>query len=147
MFIKYIKLSDNAITPKQATTGAAAYDLYIPTDFTVPTGRCIIPLDFAIELPVGFAAEIRPRSGFSAKGMEDITGARRDADVLHGLIDSDYRGSIGVIISNHTAPFTLAKGTRIAQLEIRQVQNPEFILSDSLTHTQRQSGGFGSTGK
>jgi dUTP pyrophosphatase len=99
----------------------------------------------AIELPQGTYAEIRPRSGFSAKGMEDITGCRRDADVLHGICDEDYRGNVGVIIRSEDY-FVIAKGTRIAQMLIGDYHKCEFIEVEELSSTDRNKGGFGSTG-
>ena len=111
--IRIKRLSEDALLPVRATDGAACFDLYVPKDTPVSKGRNIIPLDFAIELPEGTYADIRPRSGFSAKGVEDITGCRRDADVLLGTIDCDYRGNVGVIIRSEDY-FVVSKGTRIA---------------------------------
>ena len=143
--IKIKRLSEHALLPLKATDGAACFDLYVPVDTPVCKGRNIVPLDIAIELPEGTYAEIRPRSGFSAKGMEDITGCRRDADVLHGCIDHDYRGNVGVIIRSEDY-FILAKGTRVAQMLIADFRKCELVEAEELTSTDRGDGGFGSTG-
>ena len=151
MKIKIKPLSELAFMPKKATEGAVAYDVYTPEAKIVNTGRQIIPLDFAIELPYGYEAKIEPRSGNSSKGMEGIykdTEIRRfDCDVIQGKIDSDYRGCVGVIIKNNDVPFMIKRGTRIAQLTIYKVEEAEFEIVDELTQTERGDGGFGSSGK
>ena len=143
--IKIKRLSEDALVPVRATDGAACFDLYVPKDTPVCKGRNIIPLDIAIELPYGTYAEIRPRSGFSAKGFEDITGCRRDADVLHGVCDCDYRGNVGVIVRSEDY-FIVAKGTRVAQMLIGKYHQCELTEAEDLSETERQDGGFGSTG-
>lgn len=143
--IKIKRLSEDALIPVRATDGAACYDLYVPRDTAISKGRNVVQLDIAMELPQGTYAEIRPRSGFSAKGMEDITGCRRDADVLHGCIDEDYRGNIGVIIRSEDY-FVIRKGTRIAQMLIGEYRQNELVEVDDLSSTDRGEGGFGSTG-
>ena len=142
--IKIKKLSEDALLPVRATDGAACFDLYTPREFAIQKGRNIIPLDIAIELPHGTYAEIRPRSGFSAKGFEDVHGCRRDADVLHGIVDEDYRNSVGVIVKSEDY-FVIAKGTRIAQMLIGQYLPCDFVETEELSSTDR-AGGFGSTG-
>lgn len=143
--IRIKRLSEDALIPMRATDGAACFDLYVPKDTPIQKGRNIIPLDIAIELPAGTYAEIRPRSGFSAKGFEDITGCRRDADVLHGCIDADYRGNVGVIVRSEDY-FVVAKGTRVAQMLICNYIPCELVEAEELSSTDRQAGGFGSTG-
>lgn len=143
--IKIKRLSEDALVPVRATEGAACFDLYVPKNTPIQKGRNVIPLDLAIELPHGTYAEIRPRSGFSAKGMEDITGCRRDADVLHGCIDEDFRGNMGVIVRSEDF-FVVAKGTRIAQMLIGNYYPCELVDARELSETDRQAGGFGSTG-
>lgn len=145
MEIKIKRLSNDALIPLRATNGAACFDLYVPRDTPIQKGRNIIPLDLAIELPGGFYAEIRPRSGFSAKGFEDITGCRRDADVLHGVIDCDYRGNIGVIVKSEDF-FIVAKGTRVAQMLIGNYCPCDLVEIKELSETDRGAGGFGHTG-
>lgn len=143
--IKIKRLSEDALLPMKATDGAACFDLYVPKDTPIHKGRNIIPLDIAIELPEGTYAEIRPRSGFSAKGFEDINGVRRDADVLHGVCDEDYRGNVGIIVKSEDY-FVIAKGTRAAQMLIGSYLPCEFEEVEELTTTEREAGGFGSTG-
>lgn len=143
--IRIKRLSEDALIPVRATDGAACFDLYVPKATPIQKGRNVIPLDIAIELPHGTYAEIRPRSGFSAKGFEDITGCRRDADVLHGIVDADYRGNVGVIVRSEDY-FVVAKGTRVAQMLICSYLPSEFVEVDELSSTDRQAGGFGSTG-
>lgn len=152
-----IKLEDGGILPAKATPGAAAYDVYLPQMYIVETGRSVLPLNFRIELPDGYEALIEPRSGFSSKGMEgyisikeedgriiDSAGhGRFDCDVMHGKIDSDYRGIVGVIVNNRDRRFTLPKGMRIAQMTLRKVENATFIQVDALSETERGDGGFG----
>lgn len=143
--IRIKKLSEDALIPIRATDGAACFDLYVPRDTPIQKGRNIIPLDIAIELPRGFYADIRPRSGFSAKGFEDITGCRRDADVLLGTIDEDYRGNVGVIVRSEDY-FVVAKGTRVAQMLIGNYYPCDLEEVEDLSSTNRQGNGFGSTG-
>ena len=139
------KLSEDALIPVRATDGAACFDLYIPKVTAIQKGRNVVPLDIAIELPHGTYAEIRPRSGFSAKGMEDIHGCRRDADVLLGTIDEDYKGNVGVIIRSEDF-FVLGKGTRVAQMLIANYRLCELEEVEELSSSERGEGGFGSTG-
>lgn len=108
-----------------------------------------MPLGFAIELPQGYAAEIRPRSGYSSKGFAGQLADseyRFNADILHGVIDSDYRDGIGaIIISNDSRSFVILKGQRVAQMLIIKAEEADFIETDTLTETNRH-GGFGHTG-
>ena len=143
--IRIKRLSEDALIPVRATDGAACFDLYVPKDTPIQKGRNIIPLDIAIELPHGTYAEIRPRSGFSAKGFEDVTGCRRDADVLHGCVDEDYRGNVGVIVKSEDF-FIVGKGTRVAQMLICNYLPCELVEVKDLSTTDRQGDGFGSTG-
>lgn len=146
MKVKIKKLIESAIVPKKASEGAAAYDLYAPATTIVKRGRGIIKLGFSIEMQPGYEAKIEPRSGYSSKGFEDKFARRRDADVLVGKIDSDYRGEVGVIIRNNGSTFVIEKGQRIAQMTFYEVIGAEFDEVDELTETERGEGGFGSTG-
>lgn len=150
--------------PKKATEGAAAFDLYVPEDVVLKNGRQIIDMKFSLELPHGYAATIQPRSGFSAKGLEATkvfidgsfsadaeSGVRVDGDVIRGLVDEDYRGSVGVIVkaSIKGHPYekmVVKKGTRIAQMQIVEVPQVELIEVEELSETDRGEGGFGHTG-
>lgn len=157
-------LSEDAIMPKKAHSGDAGFDVFVPRDTVVFPGRQTILLDFALELPEWHQAQIEPRSGFSSKGIEgyyyiirdQLTGLREcgelkrwDADVIHGKIDSCYRGNIGVIINSHECrPFTIEAGTKLAQMTIYELPHiTGFEVSDELTETDRGDNGFGSTGK
>lgn len=154
-----IKLENGGILPTKGTPGAAAYDVYLPCDYTISEGRQVLPLNFRMEMPDNHEAMIEPRSGFSSKGMEGYlsvlndpagelisTGyGRYDCDVIPGKIDADYRGIVGVIVINRGRQFIMRKGTRIAQMTIRRVENAEFVLADSLSNTERGTGGFGHT--
>lgn len=82
--------------------------------------------------------------GYTSLIPGDKTGyGRFDCDVLHGLIDSDYRGVVGVIVNNHGRAFRLPERTRIAQMVIRKVEDVEFTEVAQLSHTERENGGFG----
>lgn len=150
MKIKF--LSDKAQMPTRADKGAAGFDLYVPQDTVIKPGRNIVPLDFAIELDHSHEAQIRPRSGFSAKGMEgfsleDNSCNRYDADVILGTIDQTYRGNVGVIIKSYeNQPFLIKAGTRIAQMVISECFLGELETVTELSDTDRGDGGFGHTG-
>lgn len=152
-------LSPEAKAPARATDEAAGYDLYVPQDYVVCPGRNIVPLNIAMSLSPGQHAHIRPRSGFSAKGMEghyldadfesgyDPVALRFDADVIQGTVDSDYRNGVGVIVkSNEAEPFLVTAGTRIAQMIILTHSTEGVNIVDELDDTARGLGGFGSTG-
>lgn len=153
--IKIVLEKEGAKIPVRAHDGDAAYDLYTPEDIVLTNGRSIIDLGFAIELPRNLAATIQPRSGFASKGMEvlDRRGSgnkyRIDADVVRGLVDSCYRGHVGVIINvrePNAQYYVLPKGTRIAQMQIVVVPETEFEEVEKLSKTDRATNGYGSTG-
>lgn len=149
-------LSPNAKMPSKGSKQAAGYDLYVPKDTIINPGRNIIPIDIAIALFPGYEAQIRQRSGFSAKGFEgyvitdnghEETPTRFDCDVLLGTVDSDYRGNIGVIVNSHeTKSFIVTAGTRIAQMVIANHWSGELITVNELDNTERGEGGYNSTG-
>lgn len=146
-----IKLSEGAVMPSCATEGAAAYDLYTSETFTLNPGRNIVPTGISIAMTRDYEALIDARSGFSAKGMEAVDDSgevvRIDADVIQGKIDSDYRGTLGVIVKSYESkPYTIAKGTRIAQLSFLKVEHPAFVKVNELPASDRGEGGFGHTG-
>lgn len=140
--------------PKKAHPSDAAFDLYVPEDVELKFGRNVIDMGFALEIPVGYAATIQPRSGFSAKGMEVDCGGdatRIEADVVRGLIDANYRGNVGVIVNYHrlvgkTWNWVIKKGTRIAQMQIVEVPQVDLVEVEELSETDRGEGGFGHTG-
>ena len=142
--LKICKVSDNAKIPYHATEGAAGMDLCacIEKEIVInPQNRVLIPTGIAISLPLGMGAFIFARSGLSIKhGITLSNGV--------GVIDSDYRGEIGVGLCNlGNAPYTIKNGERIAQMVIMKVENPIIEVVSSLDETARGSGGFGSTGK
>lgn len=129
--------------PKYMTSGASGVDLYAHIKSTVtlnPGEYKLISTGIAIELPIDFEAQIRGRSGLAAKyGIGLVNGI--------GTIDADYRGEIKVILINWGAePFLIKRGDRIAQMVIQRVEQAEFILTESLTDSERGMGGFGHTG-
>lgn len=150
MEVKIKRLIPEAITPGKATPGSAAYDVYCPVDTPLRPGRQIIPLGLAIELPDGYEAKIEPRSGYSSKGFVATLGDteyRIDADVIQGKIDSDYRDGIGVIVHSREGNiYTIKAGQRIAQLTIYKVETADFLEVRELAESERNKGGFGSTG-
>lgn len=148
--IKFNKLRDDAIIPTRAHKDDAGYDVYVPEDTVIRKGRNLIDLGFAIEMPHGVEAQVRPRSGFQLKGVEGIDSDgkdhRYDADVKLGTVDAGYRGSIGVVVKNYEhTDFVIKKGTRIAQLVFNQVLDVEFEEAEELSGEDR-GGGFGHTG-
>jgi dUTP pyrophosphatase len=105
-----------------------------------PGQRALVPSGLTIALPLGYEAQVRPRSGLASKHGVTVLNAP-------GTIDADYRGEIGVLLINHgDAPFTIRRGERIAQMVIASVVRAELVLAESLSATERGSGGFGSTG-
>lgn len=133
-------------TPAYASTGAAGLDLRAAVADGVPVvlepgGRAMIPTGFAIALPEGYEAQVRPRSGLAAKhGITCLNSP--------GTVDADYRGELKVILINHGAePFSIARGERIAQMVVAPVVQAAFDEVETLDETARGEGGFGSTGR
>ena len=142
MKIKIINTSKHPL-PHYETEASAGMDLRANIDAPIylkPLGRTIIKTGLFIELPIGFEAQVRPRSGLAAKKGVTVLNAP-------GTIDADYRGEIGVILVNLSEEeFIVADGERIAQLVIARHERAEWELAESLLETERGSGGFGSTG-
>ena len=132
--------------PRQQSTGAAGVDLLaalgISETLTLPPGgRALVPCGFAIALPQGYEAQVRPRSGLAAKHGVTVLNAP-------GTIDADYRGEIKVILINHGAEtFEIRRGDRIAQMVVAPVSAVAFEEKETLDDTQRGASGFGSTGR
>ena len=104
-------------------------------------GRILVPTGLHIELPVGFEAQIRPRSGLAAKNGITVLNSP-------GTIDADYRGEIKVILANLSdEDFTIQNGDRIAQMVVARHENVEWVPAESLTDSERGEGGFGHTGR
>jgi len=132
--------------PAYESEDAAGMDLSaaVPADDEVilaPGARALIPTGLAIELPRGFEAQIRPRSGLALHQGVTVLNSP-------GTVDADYRGEIGVILINFgTNPFVVRRGARIAQLVVCPVERVALIAGDRLTPSVRGSSGFGSTGR
>ena len=128
--------------PAYQTTGAAAVDLTANKDMSIPPlGVAAVPTGIYLALPVGCCADIKPRSGLAIKHHVTVLNAP-------GLIDSDYRGELMVILINHGERyFDIKAGDRIAQMELRKVERFDFLQVEELPATERGAGGFGSTGK
>lgn len=143
--IKVVRLPHGRDLPLPAyqTQGAAGMDLLaaVDTPITLKRGaRALIPTGLILELPPGFEAQVRPRSGLAL---------RHGITVLNtpGTIDSDYRGEVGVLLINlGDKPFVITRGERIAQLVVQRVERAELSASIQASATQRGAGGFGSTG-
>ena len=138
------KLRENALLPRYGSPEAAGADLYacLEQDIVIGPGETAwIPTGLAMELPVGYAGLVYARSGLAAK--QGLAPANKV-----GVIDSDYRGEVTVVLFNHGAvPQTVRSGDRIAQLVVTPVFTPGFQEVESLSNTARGAGGFGSTGK
>lgn len=129
--------------PDYATAAAAGADLLAAIDQDIvlaPLERKIVPTGISIALPVGFEAQVRPRSGLAAKNGVTLVNAP-------GTIDADYRGEIGVILINLSKePFRISRGMRIAQLVVARHARAVWREVSELDRTARGAGGFGSTG-
>jgi dUTP pyrophosphatase len=129
--------------PTYATEQSAGMDLTAALEEAIeiaPGERMLIPTGLKIELPEGYEAQVRPRSGLALKHGVTVLNSP-------GTIDADYRGEIGVILANlGQQEFTVERGMRIAQMVIAQHATVEWEVADELSETERGSGGFGSTG-
>lgn len=140
MNIQIKKLSDKAKIPSQGSKYAAGYDLYAAEEVLVNTiGRKLVKTNISISIPEGYYGRIAPRSGLAYKN---------GIDVLAGVIDSDYRGDIGVILFNtdHNLDFLVNVGDRIAQIIIEKCHSVNWETVETLDSTVRSEGGFGSSG-
>lgn len=136
----YIKrLVPHAKIPVRSSIGAAGVDLSsIENTIVEPRSHRLVKTGLSIQIPLGTYGRVAPRSGLALK---------HGIDVMGGVIDSDFRGEIGVILFNHTdQPFKISEGDRIAQLIIEKILVPEIMEVDSLNETQRGSNGYGSSG-
>ena len=143
MKVKIVNHSPFAL-PAYATALSAGMDLRAHLEQPVtlaPLERAMVPTGLHIELPAGYEAQVRPRSGLAAKHGISIVNAP-------GTIDADYRGEIRVILVNlSNEPFTIEPGERIAQMVVARHETVEWEPVEELEESQRGSGGFGSTGK
>jgi len=129
--------------PEYATAGSAGLDLQaaIADPLTLaPGARILVPTGLAIALPQGYEAQVRPRSGLALKNGVTVLNSP-------GTVDADYRGEIGVILTNlGSEPFAIARGMRIAQMVVAPVTHIVWAEADALPDTTRGAGGYGSTG-
>jgi dUTP pyrophosphatase len=143
MNVQIINKSKHA-TPSYETEGAAGMDLRANIEKEIilkPLERAIVKTGLYISLPIGFEAQVRPRSGLAAKKGITVLNAP-------GTVDADYRGEIGVILVNlSNTEFTIHDGERIAQLIIAKHERVHWKEVETLSETERGAGGFGSTGK
>ena len=141
MQIKILKLNKTLPIPKYATNGSACMDVYSSIDtFIYPDETQVIPLGIAVEIPKWYELQVRGRSGLSKKGIIVSNGI--------GTIDSDYRGEIGMILTNLTSEvFKITQGDRVGQVCLSQVIPISFEEVEQLSETERGAGGYGSTGK
>jgi dUTP pyrophosphatase len=132
--------------PRQQTPGAAGVDLLAALGISevvtiAPGTRALVPCGFAMALPTGYEAQVRPRSGLAAKYGVTVLNTP-------GTIDADYRGEVKVILINLGAdPFEIRRGDRIAQMVVAPVSAVTFSERETLDATQRGAGGLGSTGR
>lgn len=142
MNINIINKSSHPL-PHYETIASAGMDLRANIDAPIvlkPLERTIVKTGLFIELPVGYEAQVRPRSGLAAKKGITVLNAP-------GTVDADYRGEIGVILVNlSNEDFTVENGERVAQLVIAKHERAEWVEVTELSETSRGAGGFGSTG-
>ena len=141
--VKFQRHADDVVLPDYATPGAAGMDIAAHLDTAVtlaPFARAAIATGFSMQLPSGYEAQIRPRSGLALKHGVTVANAP-------GTIDSDYRGEVAVILINLSQQeFTITPGMRIAQMVIAPVTHCRFEDTLQLDMSDRSTGGFGSTG-
>ena len=135
-----IKLVNNGLMPVFKRNGDACADCYSNLEATsvIKKGeRVLIPLGFCLEIPEGYEAVVRPRSGLSSKGI----------DVTIGTIDSNYRGEVmACVVNNSSNDYTVGNHERICQLAIRKTEEIEFKIKEELSESNRGNSGFGSSG-
>ena len=140
--VKVKKLNVDAKIPFRQTKGSSGYDLYSNEAVNLRVGGiALVSTGISIEIPIGYEAQVRPRSGLALK--KGIT-------VLNtpGTIDADYRGEVKVILINFgDESVKLEKHERIAQLVFQKIEDVHFILNENLSKTERGKGGFGSSGE
>jgi len=133
-------VGDGGTLPEYASAGAAGADLRASETVEIaPGGRAAVPTAVRLEIPPGHVGLVWPRSGLAV---------RHGIDTLAGVIDSDYRGEVRVVLVNHgDESFRVDKGDRVAQLLVQRVERARFLAADSIRETDRGAGGFGSTGR
>jgi dUTP pyrophosphatase len=134
-----VKVVGTGLPPRYASAAAAGADLHAAEALVIgPGDRAAVATGIHVELPPGHVGLVWPRSGLAL---------RHGIDTLAGVIDSDYRGEVKVVLVNHgREPFRIEPGDRVAQLLVQRVERVEFVPEDGLSATGRGTGGFGSTG-
>ncbi|HET9316881.1 MAG TPA: dUTP diphosphatase [Vicinamibacteria bacterium] len=134
-----VKVAGPGTPPRYGSDGAAGADLHASEALVIAPGeRAAVPTAIHVELPPGHVGLVWPRSGLAL---------RHGIDTLAGVIDSDYRGEVRVVLVNHgQEPFRVEPGDRVAQLLVQRVERAVFVAEDALGATVRGTGGFGSTG-
>ncbi len=127
--------------PRKAHEDDAAFDLRSRIDIVIPSGKIIlVPTGVFMELPIGYEAQVRPRSGLALKHGITVLNTP-------GTIDAGYRGEVGVILINAgPVDFAIARGDRIAQMVVQKLTDVRLVSAEKLSETARGAGGFGSTG-
>jgi dUTP pyrophosphatase len=135
-----VLLAEGGSLPEYASAGAAGADLRASEAVEVaPGGRAAVPTAVRLQIPPGHVGLVWPRSGLAV---------RHGIDTLAGVIDSDYRGEVRVVLVNHgDEPFRIAAGDRVAQLLVQRVERAVFVATPAIDETDRGRGGFGSTGR
>ncbi len=138
--IKFQKLHPDAQVPNYAHIGDAGADVYSVTEVTLyPQNRVVIPTGLAVDIPIGYELQVRPKSGLALKHGITVLNSP-------GTVDAGYRGEIKVILINFgAAAYTFVKGQKIAQLVLKPVIQANYVESE-LGNSDRGVGGFGSTG-
>ncbi len=142
----HVKITNksNHPLPAYATAQAAGLDLraHLAAPVTLaPLERRLIPTGLYIELPAGYEAQVRPRSGLAFKHGITVLNSP-------GTIDADYRGEVGVLLVNlSNTPFVIENGERVAQLVVATYAQVDWVAAEQLSDSERGEGGFGSTGK
>ena len=158
--IRFKKLSSSAIKPENQHSGDAGFDIFSDVRITInPMERVVVSTGICVEIPEGYYGRVAPRSGLAVKN---------GIDVLAGVVDSNYRGELGVVLINLNLPISLFNkskrnaaienmfgqknkvdinpGDRIAQLIIEKCYTPEWVEVESFSSSERNEEGFGSTG-
>ena len=141
MQLRVKRLVETAVLPRYAHPNDAGLDLHAAVDTVIEPGEAeTITTGIAVELPSGTEAQVRPRSGLARTHAVTVLNSP-------GTIDEGYRGEIGVVLINHgRAPFHVERGMRIAQLVVQPRLEVDVVETETLSHTDRGAGGFGSTG-
>ena len=141
MTLGFKRIHPDATLPAYAHASDAGMDVRSVEDLTIPVGgRALVHTGLVMELPLGYEAQVRPRSGLALKHGITVLNTP-------GTIDAGYRGEVGVILANFgDADFAVKKGDKIAQIVIAPVTQPEIVEVADVNETDRGAGGFGSTG-